>query len=92
MTYLSVERPDGLVSSTSGIAVDFVRDWQQAAARLNAGHRTAFQHVYWLGAWYQAFHDFAPLIAIISDAATGKDIAVVPMRCARCPMVSTCCG
>ncbi|WP_445217888.1 GNAT family N-acetyltransferase [Bradyrhizobium sp. Pa8] len=79
MTFLSVEQPDGLVSSTSGIAVDFVRDWRQAASRLSAGHRTAFQHGYWLGAWYEAFHDSAPLIALISDAATGKDIAVVPM-------------
>jgi CelD/BcsL family acetyltransferase involved in cellulose biosynthesis len=79
MTFLSVEQPNGLVSSTSGIAVDFVRDWRQAASRLNAGHRTAFQHGYWLGAWYDAFHDVAPLIALISDAATGRDIAVVPM-------------
>ncbi|WLB55349.1 GNAT family N-acetyltransferase [Bradyrhizobium sp. 521_C7_N1_3] len=79
MTFLSVEQSDGLVSSTSGIAVDFVRDWRQAASRLSAGHRTAFQHGYWLGAWYEAFHDSAPLIALISDAATGKDIAVVPM-------------
>ncbi|MBR0745524.1 GNAT family N-acetyltransferase [Bradyrhizobium japonicum] len=79
MTFLSVEQSDGLVSNTSGIAVDFVRDWRQAASRLSAGHRTAFQHGYWLGAWYEAFHDFAPLIALISDAATGKDIAVVPM-------------
>jgi CelD/BcsL family acetyltransferase involved in cellulose biosynthesis len=79
MTFLSVEQPNGLVSSTSGIAVDFVRDWRHAASRLNAGHRTAFQHGYWLGAWYKAFHDLAPLIALISDAATGRDIAVVPM-------------
>jgi CelD/BcsL family acetyltransferase involved in cellulose biosynthesis len=79
MTFLSVEQPNGLVSSTSGIAVDFVRDWRQATSRLNAGHRTAFQHGYWLGAWYNAFHDVAPLIALISDAATGRDIAVVPM-------------
>ena len=79
MTFLSVEQSDGLASSTSGIAVDFVGDWRQAASRLSAGHRTAFQHGYWLGAWYEAFHDFAPLIALISDAATGKDIAVVPM-------------
>ena len=79
MTFLSVEQPDDRVSSTSGIAVDFVRDWRQAALRLNAGHRTAFQHGYWLGAWYEAFHDLAPLIAVISDAATGKDIAVVPL-------------
>ncbi|MBR0787106.1 GNAT family N-acetyltransferase [Bradyrhizobium iriomotense] len=79
MTFLSVEQPDGLVSSASGIAVDFLRDWRQAAARLSAGHRTAFQHGYWLGAWYEAFRGVAPLIAVISDAATGKDIAVVPM-------------
>lgn len=79
MAFLSVEQPDDRVSSTSGIAVDFVRDWRQAALRLNGGHCTAFQHGYWLGAWYEAFHDLAPLIAVISDAMTGKDIAVVPM-------------
>ena len=79
MAFLSLEQLDGRVSTTSGISVDFVRDWRQAALRLNAGHRTAFQHGYWLGAWYEAFHDVPPLIAVISDAATGKDIAVVPM-------------
>jgi CelD/BcsL family acetyltransferase involved in cellulose biosynthesis len=79
MTILSVQQSDGLVSSTSGIAVDFVRDWPQAASRLNAGHRTAFQHGYWLGAWYAAFHDLSPLIALISDATTGRDIAMVPL-------------
>lgn len=79
MAFLSVEQLNGQVSSTSGIAVDFLRDWRQAALRLNAGHRTAFQHGDWLGPWYEAFRDLAPLIAVISDAATGKDIAVVPM-------------
>lgn len=79
MTFLSVEQLNGQVSSTSGIAVDFLRDWRQAASRLNAGHRTAFQHGDWLGPWYEAFHDLAPLIAVVSDAATGKDVAVVPM-------------
>lgn len=79
MTFLSVEQLNDQVSSASGIAVDFVRDWRQAASRLNAGHRTAFQHGYWLGAWYRAFGGVAPLIAVISDAATGRDIAVVPM-------------
>lgn len=79
MTFVSVEQLNGQVSSTSGIAVDFVRDWRQAALRLNAGHRTAFQHGDWLGPWYEAFRDLAPLIAMISDAATGKDVAVVPM-------------
>ncbi|PWT86831.1 MAG: cellulose biosynthesis protein CelD [Proteobacteria bacterium] len=79
MAFLSVEQLDGRVSSASGIAVDFVRDWKQAALRLSAGHRTAFQHGDWLGAWYDAFRDVSPLIAIISDAATGRDIALVPM-------------
>ncbi|MCK1542762.1 GNAT family N-acetyltransferase [Bradyrhizobium sp. 147] len=79
MTFLSVEQSEGRVSRTSGIAVDFIRDWRPAALRLNASHRTAFQHGYWLGAWYEAFHDLAPLIAVISDAPTGKDIALVPM-------------
>src|SRR5256885_325995 len=79
MAFLSLEQLDGRVSSTSGISVDFLRDWRQAALRLNAGHRTAFQHGYWLRAWYEAFHGVAPLIAVITDAATGEDIAMVPM-------------
>lgn len=79
MTFLSVDQLNDQVSSASGIAVDFVRNWRQAASRLNAGHRTPFQHGYWLGAWYEAFDGVAPLIALISDAATGRDIALVPM-------------
>lgn len=79
VTLLSIEQLDGVAYSTSGIAIDFMRDWRQAALRLNAGHRTAFQHDHWLGPWYQAFHDVAPLIAVISEVATGRDIAVVPM-------------
>lgn len=79
MAFLSVEQLDGRLSSASGISVDFLRDWRQAALRLNAGHRTAFQHGYWLGAWYGAFHGVAPLIAVVTDTATAKDIALVPM-------------
>lgn len=79
MTFLSVEQLNDQVSSASGIAVDFVRDWRQAALRLNTSHRTAFQHGYWLGAWYEAFGGVAPLIAVIADAATGRDLAVVPL-------------
>ena len=79
MTFVSVEQLDGLASSTSKFAIDFVRDWRQAALRLCAGHRTAFQHESWLGPWYQAFQDVAPLIAVISDATGGKDIAMVPL-------------
>lgn len=79
MTFITVEQSENRTSSTAGIAVDFMHDWRQAASRLNAGHRTAFQHVDWLRAWYAAFDHVAPLIAVISDAATGKDIALVPM-------------
>lgn len=79
MTSITVEQSEDRVSSAAGIAVDFMRDWRQAASRLNAGHRTAFQHADWLGPWYAAFDDVAPLIAVISDTVTGRDIAVVPM-------------
>jgi CelD/BcsL family acetyltransferase involved in cellulose biosynthesis len=80
MTFLEVEQLDGRVSSSSEIRVDFVRDWKQAASRLNAGsHRTAFQHGYWLGAWYDAFRAVSPLVAVVSDAVTGRDIALVPL-------------
>jgi CelD/BcsL family acetyltransferase involved in cellulose biosynthesis len=80
MAFLSVEQLEGRVSSTSGIVVDFVRDWHQAALRLGAGdQRTAFQHGFWLGAWYDAFHGVSPPIAVVSDAATGGIVALVPM-------------
>ncbi|WP_187435576.1 GNAT family N-acetyltransferase [Bradyrhizobium hipponense] len=79
MTFLSFEQLDDRVSSTRRISIDFTRDWRQAASRLNDGHRTAFQHGYWLSAWYEAFEGIEPLIAVISDAATGKDVAMVPM-------------
>ncbi len=78
MTSLCVEQPNGRVSG-AGITVDFVRDWRQASSRLNAGHRLAFQQGCWLGPWYAAFDDVAPLIAVMSDTATGKDVAMVPM-------------
>ncbi len=80
MAFLSVEQLEGRASGAYGITVDFVRDWRQAALRLGSGgQRTAFQHGYWLGAWYDAFRDVSPLVAVISDAATGRDIALVPM-------------
>jgi CelD/BcsL family acetyltransferase involved in cellulose biosynthesis len=82
MAFLEVEQLDSRVSSAAGIQVDFVRDWKLAASRLNTGSlRTAFQHGHWLSAWYDAFGTASPLIAIISDAATGRDIALVPLTC-----------
>jgi len=80
MALLEVERLDGRVSGASEIQVDFVRDWRQASSRLGAGsHHTIFQHGHWLSAWYDAFRAVSPLIAVVSDAATGREIAVVPL-------------
>jgi CelD/BcsL family acetyltransferase involved in cellulose biosynthesis len=82
MAFPGVEQLQRRASSAAGIQVDFVRDWRQAASRLNAGsHRTPFQHRYWLGAWYDAFPAISPLIAIVSDAATGRDMALLPLIC-----------
>ena len=53
--------------------IDFVDDWKQAAACWSAdGQETAFQHPLWFDAWYSAFVHVSPLIAIVSDAATGR--------------------
>lgn len=57
-----------------------LRDWRQAASRLHASqHRTTFQNGMWLGAWYDAFRRASPLIAVVADTATGRDLAVVPL-------------
>jgi CelD/BcsL family acetyltransferase involved in cellulose biosynthesis len=80
MSFLGVQQLDGRVSSTSAIQVEFLRDWRQAASRLHASpHRTTFQNGNWLGAWYEAFRKPQPLIAVVSDIATGRDLAVVPL-------------
>lgn len=82
MTVLGVEQLGKRASGALGIQVDFLRDWRCAASRLNAGnHRTLFQHIDWLAAWYEGFRSPSPLIAVISDAATGRDIALVPLIC-----------
>lgn len=60
--------------------VDLVRDWSLAAACWDKSvHATAFQQMYWLDAWYRAFDTVAPLIAIVSDVATGQQVALVPL-------------
>jgi CelD/BcsL family acetyltransferase involved in cellulose biosynthesis len=81
MAVLEVGRLNGRIfSSASEFRVDFVRDWKQAASRWNgAGPGTAFQHNHWLDAWYGAFDTVSPLIAVISDAATARQVALVPL-------------
>jgi CelD/BcsL family acetyltransferase involved in cellulose biosynthesis len=81
MAVLEVGRLSGReVSDASRFRVEFVRDWEQAASRWNGGGRGAtFQHQHWLAAWYGAFRTVLPLIAIISDAATRQDVALLPL-------------
>jgi CelD/BcsL family acetyltransferase involved in cellulose biosynthesis len=69
-------------SSAASFRVEFVRDWALAAARWNnTGEATSFQHSHWLDTWYRAFDTVAPLIALISDTVTQRDVALVPLIC-----------
>lgn len=81
MAILEVGRLSGRASSRApGFRIDFVRDWKMVAARWAVGgHGTAFQHHHWLEAWYGAFADAPPLIAIITDAVTDRQVALVPL-------------
>ena len=67
-------------SPASGFRVEFVDDWKLAAACWSGqGQKAAFQHPLWFDAWYNAFDEVSPLIAIVSDAATGRKIMLVPL-------------
>jgi CelD/BcsL family acetyltransferase involved in cellulose biosynthesis len=71
------------VSRAQRYRIEFVGDWKQAAARFNdLCPSTPFQHPQWLDAWYGAFAGTGhtePLIAIVSDAATGEQVALLPL-------------
>jgi CelD/BcsL family acetyltransferase involved in cellulose biosynthesis len=81
MAILEVGRLNGrVIAAAPGYHVDIVRDWKQAVSRWNGGgHGTIFQHFHWLDGWYRAFDTAVPLIAIISDAATDRQVALVPL-------------
>jgi CelD/BcsL family acetyltransferase involved in cellulose biosynthesis len=77
-------RADARVSSrASGFRVEFTRDCQRAKARWGDGaDATPFQNWQWLQAWYGAFANVdhvEPLIAIISNAATGEPAVLLPL-------------
>jgi CelD/BcsL family acetyltransferase involved in cellulose biosynthesis len=63
--------------------VEFLHDWKHAAARWNDYHSaTPFQDPRWLDIWYQAFaavDRVEPLFAIVSNAATGEQVALLPL-------------
>jgi CelD/BcsL family acetyltransferase involved in cellulose biosynthesis len=71
------------VRRAAEFCVEFVDDWKQAVARWNdAGSSMLFQDHRWLDAWYKAFanvDDVEPLIAIVSDAATADQVALLPL-------------
>lgn len=70
-------------SRASGFRVEFTRDWQRAKARWgDPADATPFQNRQWLEAWYAAFanvDNVEPLIAIVSDAATGEQAMLLPL-------------
>jgi CelD/BcsL family acetyltransferase involved in cellulose biosynthesis len=68
------------LSGASAFRVELVRDWTVAASRWSSDIRsTSFQHRRWFDAWYGAFNSTSPLIAMIYDAATHREIALVPL-------------
>jgi len=63
-----------------GFRIDFIDDWKVAAAHWRSvGQGTAFQHPLWLEAWYGAFADTTPFIAIVTDNVTERQIALLPL-------------
>lgn len=86
MTVLGAEAGDlgaREITRAAGFRVEFVHDWKQAVARWNdVIPSTLFQDPRWLDAWYAAFagtDQVEPLIAIVSDVATGKQVALLPL-------------
>jgi CelD/BcsL family acetyltransferase involved in cellulose biosynthesis len=71
------------IQRATGFRVEFVHDWQQAAAVCaDVRALTPFQDRRWLEAWYRAFAGFGevePLIAIVMDAATAEPVALFPL-------------
>ena len=71
------------IARASGFRVELIRDWKAAAVRWNEiSPPTPFQHLQWVAAWYDAFtvaDGIEPLIAVITDASTGEQAALLPL-------------
>ncbi|MBN8988064.1 MAG: GNAT family N-acetyltransferase [Rhizobiales bacterium] len=67
----------------AGYRIELVADWKQAVARWSdVSPSTPFQHPQWYAAWYDAFavaDGVEPLIAIVTDASTGEQAALLPL-------------
>ena len=81
MVVLEVGQIDGrALSGASAYRVEFVRDWRTAESRWSGGFGgTNFQDRLWLDAWYRAFDQVSPLIAIITNDTTHAEVALVPL-------------
>jgi CelD/BcsL family acetyltransferase involved in cellulose biosynthesis len=67
-------------SRTARYRVELFCDWREASARWNEPRAaTPFQDFRWLGAWYGAFTEVEPLIAIVTDAATMEQAMLLPL-------------
>ncbi|MDI1261965.1 MAG: GNAT family N-acetyltransferase [bacterium] len=70
-------------SRADGFHVELLSDWKQAVARwCDIDPPTPFQQPQWYDAWYDAFagaDGVEPLIAMITDAATGEQAALLPL-------------
>ena len=71
------------VARRSGYGIELLTDWRQAAAGWGAfDPSTPFQHPQWIERWYGAFANrrgIVPLVAVITDAATGERAALLPL-------------
>src|ERR1700759_679004 len=70
----------GAVARAARYRVELYHDWKQAAARWNETRATTpFQDFRWLGAWYGAFTEVDAVIAVITDARTLEQVALLPL-------------
>ncbi|HLI98188.1 MAG TPA: GNAT family N-acetyltransferase, partial [Bradyrhizobium sp.] len=77
--------PGGQVDrAAASFDVRIIRDWDVASALWNEDSSgTSFQHRHWLDAWYRAFDAVSPLIVLLTDKITGRDVALVPLICRK---------
>jgi CelD/BcsL family acetyltransferase involved in cellulose biosynthesis len=68
------------IASAARYRVELFDDWSEAVARWTETHAaTPFQDFRWLGSWYGALTEVEPLIAVITDARTLEQAALLPL-------------
>jgi CelD/BcsL family acetyltransferase involved in cellulose biosynthesis len=70
----------GAIARAAHYRVELFDDWREASARWTETRPTTpFQDFRWLGAWYGAFTEVQPLLAVITDAGTLEQVALLPL-------------